>query len=255
MPVGRSLWPREHGAYAQLLAPLATALALQPPTLAAGLLALAACCAFLANEPLLVVLGHRGRRMRELAGRRAAIHLAVIATAAAIAGAAGLALASRDALGVAAIVALPAAAVVALAWTRAEHSLAGELVAAVALPGAAAPVAVASGVAPTLALAVWLAWAIGYACTVVAVHRVIARHRRPATRIDRIAAIGIATIAVAAAALALSFAPALLAVPLALASAVLVVRPPRATYLRAIGVALVVASLATGALAVISIPA
>src|SRR5262249_5958355 len=50
----RSLWPREHGAYAQLGAPLATALARQVPTVPAALLAAAACCAFLANEPLLV---------------------------------------------------------------------------------------------------------------------------------------------------------------------------------------------------------
>jgi hypothetical protein len=55
----RSLWPREHGAYAQLGAPLATAIAMQAPTIGALALASAACLAFLANEPLLVVLGHR----------------------------------------------------------------------------------------------------------------------------------------------------------------------------------------------------
>ena len=66
----RSLWPREHGAYAQLAAPLLTALVIVRPTVAAALLALAACIAFLANEPLLVVLGHRGKRMREQDGRR-----------------------------------------------------------------------------------------------------------------------------------------------------------------------------------------
>src|SRR5688572_32010037 len=102
----RSLWPREHGAYAQLAAPLLTALVVVRPTVAAGLLAAAACCAFLANEPLLVVLGHRGKRMREQAGTRAARRLALLASLAAAMGIAGLVLAPHS-LAIAALVAVP----------------------------------------------------------------------------------------------------------------------------------------------------
>src|SRR5262249_31077882 len=93
----RSLWPREHGAYAQLGAPLATAPALHIPTVPAALLAAAACCAFLANEPLLVVLGHRGKRMHDEHGRRAAVRLAIVGGTAVAIGAVALVLAPRDA--------------------------------------------------------------------------------------------------------------------------------------------------------------
>ena len=251
MAAGRSLWPREHGAYAQLLAPLATSLALHAPTIAAGLLAVAACCAFLANEPLLVLLGHRGPRMRETHARRAAVRLGLAAAGALAGAAAGLALAPRAVLPIAALAAAPALLLIVLAWRRAEHSLVGELAAAVALPGAAAPVAVAAGVDTCTARLVWVAWAIGYACTVVAVHRVIARHRKPAaTWLDRALAAGLVAVVIGAALLARDVRPALLALPLALASAVLVVHPPSARRLRAIGVALVVASLASGSIAV-----
>jgi hypothetical protein len=140
--------------------------------------------------------------------------------------------------------------VIALAWTRSERSLAGELVAAVALPGASAPVAVASGLAWPRAAALWAAWTVRYACSVVAVHRVIARHRRAATAADRGLAAAAVGITVAVAALATAAAIAAPAVPLAGASAMLLIAPPRATRLRAVGVALVIASIASGALAI-----
>jgi len=265
----RSLWPREHGAYAQLAAPLATALVLRAPGLPSILLAIAACCAFLANEPLLVVLGHRGPRLRERSGARARRRLAALGIAGAGAAAVGIALAPAAAIAIAGASALPAAGLIALAWTRAERSIGGELLAAVALPGAAAPVAVASGLPWRQAAVLWGAWAIGYACTVAAVHRVIARHRRPAAAIaspggagarsharrcgepiDHALAVATAGVAIAGGALAMTAAMAAAAVPLAGAAAVLLIAPPRATHLRAIGVGLVIASLASGALAI-----
>jgi hypothetical protein len=57
----RSLWPREHGAYFQLALPLIAAHLLRAPTVAMAALTAAACLVFVAHEPLLVVLGHRGR--------------------------------------------------------------------------------------------------------------------------------------------------------------------------------------------------
>jgi uncharacterized membrane protein len=53
----------------------------------------------------------------------------------------------------------------------------GELVAAVALCGAAVPVAVAGGMALEDAIVMWAAWSLAYVVTVIAVHHVIARHR------------------------------------------------------------------------------
>lgn len=244
------LWPREHGAYAQLLAPLVTALIAWPPTLGAGLLAVAACCAFLANEPLLVALGHRGKRRHERDGQRAAWWLAGLVVAAVATGVAGLVLAPH-ALRAAAFVAPFALATIALAFRRAEHSLLGEVVAAVALSGASLPVAVAAGSALRPALVLWAAWAVGFGCSVLTVHRVIARHRkRSATWHDAVIALACAATIGAAIVLYPREPLATCAIPLAALSLVLVARPPRATYLRTIGVALVIGSLATSVLAI-----
>ncbi len=238
----RSLWPREHGAYAQLGAPLLTSLLLGLPSLPALSLAFAACLAFVANEPLLVVLGHRGARIRATHGTRARTLLAVTAVGAAVFGAIGLLAASPPTLAIAGLTMVPAGGLVACAWLRREHSLAGELLAAVALPGAAAPVAVASGLNVPHAIAIWCAWSVGYACSVAAVHRVLARHRRPVTVVDRVlfaALVGVigGTVAIA------TVAPvALVALPLAAIATILVLRPPAARRLRAVGVALVLAS-------------
>ena len=87
----RSLWPREHGAYGQLALPLLTALLSGRPSGPAGLYAFAAVCAFLAHEPLLVLLGHRGpRAQRECAGS-ARVRLALLSAGALLCGALALA--------------------------------------------------------------------------------------------------------------------------------------------------------------------
>src|SRR5205823_6340503 len=65
---GIALLPKEHGAYGQLLFPLITAMAVGRPGVAAWSFAAAAVCAFLAHEPLLLLLGQRGpcaRRERQ----------------------------------------------------------------------------------------------------------------------------------------------------------------------------------------------
>src|SRR3990170_3079883 len=68
---GGSLLPREHGAYAGIAFPLITALSLGAPT-AVQLLWIAGCVAvFLAHEPLLIILGERGRRSHTALGARA----------------------------------------------------------------------------------------------------------------------------------------------------------------------------------------
>lgn len=248
----RSLWPREHGAYFQLTIPLITAYLLRAPSAAMIALNAAAVLAFLANEPLLVALGHRGPRLRDEAGRRARLRLAILAPAAVALTAVGLALAPRDAALVAALVAAPAIAVLALAWRKAEHTTAGELVAAIALTGAAAPVLVAGGAAPGAALAIWLGWALGFAATVLAVHRVIARHKRPASAIDRILAAGLVAAALGCAVAGARVPAIAIAAPLAGLAAVLVIAPPSAARLRAIGVAIVVAAAGSGAVAVLA---
>jgi hypothetical protein len=252
----RSLLPREHGAYFQLGIPLITAYLRCAANLAMLELTAAAALAFLANEPLLVVLGHRGRRRYEQAGDRARLRLAVLVPAAIALAVLGLSRAPWAAVAVAGAVAAPAVAVFALAWRRAEHTCAGELIAAVALTGAAAPVLVAGGMAPGAALAIWLGWSLGFATTVLAVRRVIARHKRQA-RAPRTpgwilgpalvaAAVGCAVIGERVPGIAI-------AAPLAALAAVLVIAHPAATRLRAIGVAIAVAAAGSGALAMLAV--
>lgn len=241
----RSLWPREHGAYAQLLAPLITALVLAPPTVPAVLLALGACCAFLAYEPLLVLRGHRGPRLRESAGHAARLRLALTTLLALGTGGLGLVLARPATWTAAAVVAVPAAVLVALAWRRTLHSLAGELVAVVALAGAGMPVAIASGAALERAALLWLAWTLGFGASVIAVHHVIARRRGP-TPHDRARVLAIIAFTL------VTLWPAVLpALPIAVTAVVVALVSPSPRHLRTIGVGLVVASLVSGTLAVV----
>ena len=234
----RSLLPREHGAYAQLAAPLVAA-CIATPSVAGVLLAIAACCAFVANESLLVVLGHRGKRMKLDDSARAWRWLSVLVAGTALAGAGGLAIAPA-ALAAAALAAIPACVLVGFAWRRKERTLAGELVAAISLTGAAAPVAVAGGASLAAAGWMWISWALGYALTVIAVHRVIARHKRPASLADVIAFV-VTLVAVCG----LAYRGLAIGLPLAAVSLALLIVVPSAKHLRAIGFVLVGASVAS----------
>ena len=245
----RSLWPREHGAYAQLAAPLSAALLVGTPTWPSLLFVVAAIAAFLANEPLLVLLGHRGARLKSTEGQRARRRAFLLAIVALVCGVLGLYVAERPTQLLAAAALLAGLGLVALAWRRAQHSIAGELAAAIALPAAAVPVASASGVEAVSCLLIWLSWAVGYSATVVAVHRVLARHRAGRQRIDVVLMVGMGTAVVGCVAAALRFPAAALAVPLVAISAILVARPPRANRLRTIGIALVIASTLSVAIA------
>jgi hypothetical protein len=241
----RSLWPREHGAYFQLAIPSVTAClrSLTAPMLA---LAIAAALAFLAHEPLLVVLGHRGPRPKEIDGPRARVRLGVLVGGALVLGVLGLVLAPPTTLLAAAIVAGPIALLLALAWRRAEHTLAGELVAAVALTGASVPVRVAGEASLGQALEIWLGWAVGFGASVVAVHRVIARHKRSASWIDHALVLGL--LATTVAGIELGVRPLTIAAPLTALAAIVVLAPPPASRLRTIGVAIVAAAMGASAI-------
>ena len=252
----RSLLPREHGAYFQLGIPLIIDYLRCAANLAMLELTAAAALAFLANEPLLVVLGHRGRRRYDEAGDRARLSLAVLVPAAIALAVLGLLRAPWEATAVAGVVAVPAIAVSALACRRAEHTCAGELIAALALTGAAAPVAVAGGMAPGAALAMWLGWSLGFAATVLAVRRVIAHHKRrgrTAPTSGWILGPALVAAAVGCAVVGERVPGIAIAAPLAALAAVLVIAHPAATRLRAIGVAIAVAAAGSGAVVMLGL--
>jgi len=230
--------------------PLATGLALGRPAAAALLLAAGIVLAFLAHEPLLVVLGQRGRRVKEALGARAARRLAWLGGVAAAAGTAGLLLARPDARIAAlapAALALPVAPLVA---RRLEKSAAGELLVAAALSAAAAPVALAAGAPAAWAWGAAATWFASFAAATLPVRATLlwartkgARELRPFAAAG---AFAIAAAAIAAAALGpLPWPAALGVLPTATAAvtvALLRVRPQRFT---AVGWSLVGASAAT----------
>jgi hypothetical protein len=245
-----SLLPREHGAWGQLAFPLATALNIGGPRPAAVLLSAAVVAAFLAHEPLLVVLGQRGFRARDAHGRRALRALVAAGVAAAALGAAGLWLSSPAAR----LAALPAltlgAGAIVAASARLERTTVGELVVAAALAACAAPVALAGGASPLAARSAAIGWGAAFAAAILPVRAVLLRARtkgevdpRPLAALAVIGLQGVALVAAAHGLVAWAGAVGILPVFAAgLAITVLPVRPQRLTE---VGWSRVVASVAT----------
>jgi hypothetical protein len=245
----RSLWPREHGAYVQLAVPLVTALVLTGGSVAGGAIAISAGLAFVASEPLRIVIGAHGLRVRAQHGDRARRRLALLGIPAVLVGAAGLAMAPRAAMGMAAMATVLLGFVVHAAWRRTEGTARVETIAAIGLAGVAAPAAVASGASVRTALAMWGGWSLAFVLTVAAVHQMLARHRRtPTSNAPRWIVAATASVALGA---LIAVAPrAGFALPLAIAALGVLAMPPRATRLRALGVALLVLSMVSGATAI-----
>lgn len=246
----RSLWPREHGAYIQLFVPVATSLLATGSSWAGDALALGAGFAFLASEPLRVLFGARGPRMRELAGARARRRLALFAALAAIAGGTGLALAPRSAVALTMLLA-PMIGFVLIASRRGTvQTVLGESVAAITLAGAGAPVALAGGMRLGDALAIWLGWSLAYTATVVVVHRVLARHLRARAPADVRSELTLVVLCGLLAAASVVLPLVRFATPLAIAAVLVLIWMPRATHLRAVGIAFLATSLVAAALAI-----
>jgi hypothetical protein len=178
----RSLLPHEHGAWGQLAMPLLTALAIGRPGAAALLLTVAVVLAFVAHEPLLVVLGQRGRRVKAEEGARAARWLATLGALAAATGLAGIVLAPQAARLALALPAVLAAVVAGLVASRLERTTVGEIVVAAALASAGWAVALAGGAAPEAAVAALLAWILAFAAATLAVRVILERVRSKGAR-------------------------------------------------------------------------
>lgn len=248
-PVGsRSLMPREHGAYAQLGLPLTAVLIGGHATVAALSFAVAACAAFVAHEPLLVVLGQRGGRARRDDGARSGRRLAGLGVVAVLSGCAGLALAQNALPMVGIAAAIAAVAGIFVFWGR-ERSLAGELGASAALTAAALPVAAASGLDAGRAFAVS---AVFYATAIVSTVEVRAVARREESATARLSAWAVCSFLVCALAVeaprfALTVIPPLLVI---VGTAVMRPRPAR---LRQLGWSLAAASLVSTAMIVLAL--
>ncbi len=236
----RSLAPKEHGAYGQLATPLLAALLAGTPHLAALAITVASALAFVAHEPLLVVLGLRGTRAAREDGARARRRLLTLGGAAVVLGAAGLALAPREVL-LASLVPLVLSLVLGLFVVRgAERTTPGELVAAAGLSAAALPVGLAAGLSWASAASIWACFALGFGAATLGVRAVLPRASRAARGLGLAVPLGVAALLILPE--ARSLAPAL---PLLVASFAVALLRPAPKYLRKVGFSLVGASLVT----------
>ena len=159
MATERRMIPREHGAYAELLFPIVTVLLGGLPTTSTWLLAIGAIAAFLANEPLLILVGQRGSRMKREQDDRAKRALLIFTVFALGAGISGLALAPRVAQLAVVLPLLLGGTLIMLAIQGLERSMFGEALAAAALSSIAVPLGLSARLSLTAALAVALIWA------------------------------------------------------------------------------------------------
>jgi hypothetical protein len=177
---GGSLLPREHGAYAAVAFPLITAWSLGAPT-AVQLLWITGCVAvFLAHEPLLIMLGERGRRSHTALGTRARKAVYIFVALAVAAGGLGWWLAPPAAR-IALILPLALGALLLrLILTHRERSLPGELLACVTLSSVVIPIALAGGASPRAAVIAGAVWCAASALATLTVRATIARAKQTA---------------------------------------------------------------------------
>ena len=174
------LYPKEHGAYAILGVPLAVALVIGGVTPATMLFSIAAVFAFLAHEPMLIVIGCRGesaRRATPQAGRVLITRLFVTVCC----GLVAFYLSPLEARIGMLLCLLSASIEVAITATGSSRTLTAQFsgLAGLTLPGAV--VLAAGGVNIEVAFQFWLLWFFGRVATTAAVRTTIARHRHNST--------------------------------------------------------------------------
>jgi hypothetical protein len=249
------MFPKEHGAYGQLAAPLITAAAAAGVNLAAALLAVAVVAGFLAHEPLLVLLGRRGPRARRESGGRAKVWLAAtvaIALASAAAGAWSMTPERRWSL---LLPAAPALAVAAAIAAKREKTAVAEVTVAVAFSLAAVPVALAAGASVAAAATIAVVFAVHFVTGTLAVRGIIAAMRGGgdprAARAIRGVVIALTVCAAAGFALAaargrLPWGALAAVAPGVAAASWLALRPPPPKQLRRVGWTLVTTTVVAG---------
>lgn len=241
----RSLAPKEHGAYGQLAVPMLTVLAARAPSLSALLFACAAWAAFMAHEPILVLLGHRGTKTRALLQRPAQRRCILLSLIACGCGALGLWFApfsARMALFVpfgGALLFLP------ILRAKREKTLLGESFAACILCFAAFPIGLASSLPFRGALSVSIIFSLAFIAATWAVRAIIHHGKRAMSSWARTWPILIhgAVFLVLPAIELVPWRNAAAGLPMLLFSLAITLWPPSPTALRKVGLALVFTSL------------
>jgi hypothetical protein len=246
------LTPKEHGAYAILAIPMIAALAVGGTSQAGWCIVLAAVAGFFAHEPLLIILGHRGRRVYH-ANPRAKPLLAVLLGVMLISS--GVAFAWSGFAGRVAVVAclLAAGIIFSIALLGKHRTLAGQLCGVAGLSAPCLPILLAGGVDVWPAVEFWLTWLIGFSCTTVAVRGVIAVQKCQPTDLMWIVLIALSLLVAINALGPLDLALATL--PMIAISWYLMLRPPPTKYLKRVGWSLVAGTAVTALLVITLSPA
>ncbi len=238
------LRPKEHGAYAILAIPMVTAFLIAGATWPGICVAAAAVAGFLANEPLLVAWGQRGKRAQR-STPLARSRLLILLTVTILCGSAAFAIATAPVR--IALVACLAAAVgtFALAAAGFYRTLSFQLFAIVGLSLPSVAIFLSGGLSFSSGLMFWGVWLLGFPATTVAVRSVIAAQKSQSRRFCDFILIPISLGVLASPFPLMSWAAP--AIPMIAASWYLRIYPPPARHLKRVGWALVLSTIATGA--------
>lgn len=245
----RILWPKEHGAYGQLLFPITTALVIGNHGGGAFALAGASAAVFVGHEAVLTLLGQRGGRVARERHADAVFSLVCCGAISAVLGASAVAhMSSSSRLAIALPLGL-AGVLAAFIWLRVEHSTMGEIVAAATLSSCGVPIARAGGVELSRALICWLVFALSFTVATLAVRSTIARIKNFRNRrIPSAAWLAPATIALSLVSASRGWIPAsasLALLPVCGLALGLSLFPPHPRHLRTVGWSLVMATAIT----------
>lgn len=177
-----SLLPKEHGAYAQMAFPLGTGLLLSAPSFSAFALALAAIALFLSNEPMAILLGVRGKRLKDQLGARAKGRATLLVGVGVGLGLVGL---WRSGSTVWPEIVYPLAAAVLLIPTvllGRQKSLIGEFVVVTTFSSLLLPLAAASGANHVQAVLAAVVWWVSFGLGTLEVHAIKARLKTASKR-------------------------------------------------------------------------
>ncbi|QDV62531.1 YwiC-like family protein [Crateriforma conspicua] len=236
------LKPKEHGAYAIVGIPIITALVIAGPTVAGVCVAVAAVTGFLAHEPLLVTLGHRGSRAQRTtpaASRR----LAVLVSITVACGTVAIAMGSASVRWSLVLCGVLATASFALAIVGKHKTLGGQLFGVVGLSVPCVPIMLAGKAPLALTLEAWSTWLIGFAATTMAVRGVIATQKRQARWLHWWSLGGLTLLVVLLTYRAMQLP--IVTFPMLVMSWYLMVDPPHAKQLKRVGWTLVVGTVAS----------
>ncbi len=237
-----SLKPKEHGAYAILGIPIVSSLIVTGPTIVGLCVACASVAGFLAHEPLLVAIGHRGgRAQRGTPGAWKRLTILLLLSVAC--GSLALTLGSPRvrlslmACGMLAVVSFT------LALIGKHKTVFGQLLGVSGLSVPCVPILLAGNIAPPIAWQAWGTWVLGFAATTMAVRGVITAQKR-ASRALHWWSLSMLTVAVAILFLA-GYSLPLVTLPMLAMSWYLMLQPPPAKQLRRVGWTLVAGTVAS----------